>query len=262
MRAHTDEPQRRGDVVLIVAAGELAERAVKHLSARFPGLVVLQEGPETKWQIIKRRTRLLGPIAAWGQVAAGLAIRLVARINMTRAREIRESDPLASGPRGVRTLQVGNVNSQRCRRAMQLLKPKVVAVYGTRIISQATLDAVAAPFINYHAGINPKYRGQHPAYWARVAGDDENVGVTVHLVDKGVDTGEVIAQAAVEFSPKDNIATYQYVQLAAGMSLLAQAIRDALDGRLRTRRVNLPSKLWFPPTIWQYVWNGAVKGVW
>jgi hypothetical protein len=49
MRAHTDEPQRRGDVVLIVAAGELAERAVKHLSARFPGLVVLQEGPETKW---------------------------------------------------------------------------------------------------------------------------------------------------------------------------------------------------------------------
>lgn len=72
----------------------------------------------------------------------------------------------------------------------------------------------------------------------------------------------MIAQAAVEFSPKDNIATYQYVQLAAGMSLLAQAIRDALDGRLRTRRVNLPSKLWFPPTIWQYVWNGAVKGVW
>ena len=85
MRALADEPQRSGDVVLIVAEGELAERAVKHLYARFPGLVVLREGPETKWQIIKRRTRLLGPIVAWGQVAAGLTIRLVARINMARA---------------------------------------------------------------------------------------------------------------------------------------------------------------------------------
>ena len=150
----------------------------------------------------------------------------------------------------------------RCRRALQLLAPRAVAIYGTRIISQRTLDAVDAPFINYHAGINPKYRGQHPAYWARVEGDDENAGVTVHLVDKGVDTGEVIYQQQVEFAARDNIATYQYVQLATGMVLLSRVIRDVLKGRLQTRRVALPSKLWFPPTIWQYVWNGTMKGVW
>lgn len=253
---------RRGDVVLIVAGGELAERAVRHLSARFPGLVVLQEDPETKWQIIRRRTRLLGPVNAWGQVAAGFAIRLVARFNMKRASEIRQADPPEMVAKGVRFIQVGSVNSARCRRALQLLRPRAVAVYGTRIISQRTLDSVDAPFINYHAGINPKYRGQHPAYWARVAGDAENAGVTVHLVDKGVDTGEVVYQAPVDFEAQDTIATYQYVQLATGMTLLAQAINDVLAGRLITRRVELPSKLWFPPTIWQYLWNGTVKGIW
>ncbi len=258
----TSIPQRRGDVVLIVAGGELATRAVKHLSARFPGLVVLQEEPETKWQIIRRRTRLLGPVSALGQVAAGLAFRMVACFNMERARQIRQADPSDIAARDVRIIKVGSVNSARCRRALQLLAPRSVAVYGTRIISQRTLDAVEAPFINYHAGINPKYRGQHPAYWARVEGDEVNAGVTVHLVDKGVDTGDVVYQAPVEFTAGDNIATYQYVQLATGMALLARAIRDVLDGRLRTHHVPLPSKLWFPPTIWQYLWNGTVKGVW
>lgn len=255
-------PRRRGDVVLIVAGGELASRAMKHLSARFPGLVVLQEDPETKWQIIRRRIRLLGPINAIGQVFAGFAIRLVACFNMERADQIRRNDPTDIATRDVRVIKVGNVNSARCRRALQLLAPRAVAVYGTRIISQLTLDAVDAPFINYHAGINPKYRGQHPAYWARVEGDDANAGVTVHLVDKGVDTGDVIYQAPVEFAAGDNIATYQYVQLATGMALLARAINDVLDGRLTTHRVLLPSRLWFPPTIWQYLWNGTVKGVW
>lgn len=254
--------QRRGEVVLIIAGGELAERAVKHLAARFPGLVVLQEEPETKWQIIRRRARLLGPLSAVGQVVAGLAFRLVARFNMERARQVGAADPTDTAARGVRVIKVGNVNSARCRRALQLLAPRAVAVYGTRIISQRTLNAIDAPFINYHAGINPKYRGQHPAYWARVEGDDANAGVTVHLVDKGVDTGDVIYQAPVEFAARDTIATYQYVQLATGMALLARALNDVLDGRLRTHRVHMASKLWFPPTIWQYLWNGTVKGVW
>ncbi len=253
---------RRGEVVLLTARGALANRAIAHLSARFPGLVVLQEEPETKWQIIRRRTRLLGAFNAWGQAAAGLVFRLAACRVARRAAELGSADPTVPDQRRARVVNVDNINSRRACRALELIQPRVVAVYGTRIISQTTLNTVDAPFINYHAGINPKYRGQHPAYWARVNGDHENAGVTVHLVDKGVDTGEVIYQAPIAFAPEDNITTYQYVQLATGMNLLAQAIYDALEGRLRTQSVALPSKLWFPPTIWQYVYNGAVKGVW
>jgi len=74
-----------------------------------------------------------------------------------------------------------------------------VAVYGTRILKPVTLKCASAPFINYHAGINPKYRGQHPGYWPLAQGDEENAGVTVHLVDEGVDMGSVLYQAQVKF---------------------------------------------------------------
>ena len=146
--------------------------------------------------------------------------------------------------------------------ALARLDPEVVAVYGTRILSRATLGAVAAPFINYHAGINPKYRGQHPAYWALAAGDKDNAGITIHLVDEGVDTGGVLYQAPATFAPEDTIATYQTVQAAVAIPLFARAIEDALGGRLAPYTVAMPSAKNFPPTIWYYLFTGMTRGIW
>lgn len=257
---------RRGDVVLLVARGSLGEWAALSLARRFNGLVVLREEPETKGQIIRRRIRLCGLVPALGQVAAGLVFRVMARLSQQRLSQVAAEAGLAGrvaegGPKP-RVIDVGSVNSERCRRVLQLIRPRAVGVYGTRLISKKTLEAVDAPFINYHAGINPRYRGQHPAYWARVAGDEAHAGVTVHLVDTGVDTGAVIYQAPVRFTASDTIATYQHVQMQTGMRLMGDAIEDALEGRLSTFLPEAPSRLWFPPTIWQYAWNGAVKGVW
>lgn len=119
-----------------------------------------------------------------------------------------------------------------------------------------------APFINYHAGINPKYRGQHPGYWALVHGDPEHAGVTIHLVDEGVDTGAVLYQARVAFTCEDDITTYQWLQMAHALPLFAAALEDALAQRLTPKRVDLPSRQWFPPTLWAYAWNGMTRGVW
>ena len=72
MQANLSISQRRGDVVLLVARGSLAEWAARKLAERFDGLVILREEPETKAQIIRRRIRLCGLVPAVGQVAAGL----------------------------------------------------------------------------------------------------------------------------------------------------------------------------------------------
>ena len=112
------------------------------------------------------------------------------------------------------------------------------------------------------AGINPKYRGQNGAYWARSRADDAHAGVTVHLVDEGVDTGAVLYQAKVTFARDDNIATYQHRQMAVALPLLIRAVEDALAGQLRPRRVNLPSQQWFHPTLWGYLKTGLLTHVW
>ena len=85
--------------------------------------------------------------------------------------------------------RVNSVNSDECRALLLKLKPDVVIVNGTRIISEKTLETTTAPFINMHTGITPKYRGVHGAYWALTQNDRQNCGVTIHRVDTGIDTG-------------------------------------------------------------------------
>ncbi len=256
-------PSKKLDVVLLAAEGMLSTIAINHFRRVFPELIVIQEPRESKARIIKRRIRLVGLAPTVGQVANAIYSRALARRSANRISQICEANGLDRRPVPATELHhVSSINSQETRDLLHHLQPCVVAVYGTRIIVGKTLQCVRAPFINYHAGINPAYRGQTPAYWALVNGQPELAGVTIHLVDKGVDTGSVLYQDAVRFSDSDNITTYDFVQMAAALPLFTRAIEDALGNRLVVREVNLPSRLWLPPTLWQYLWNGLVKGVW
>jgi folate-dependent phosphoribosylglycinamide formyltransferase PurN len=252
-----------GRVVLLTAEGPLATFVAAGLAASIPNLTVVVEPSEPRGVILRRRARLLGWIPALGQVACGVAARLINRGSGARRREIVEASGLPSAlPASVNVHRVPSVNSVECRALLQALNPAAVAVYGTRIIKPETLSAIAAPFINYHAGINPKYRGQEPAYWALAHGDAGHAGVTIHLVDAGVDTGDVLYQKTVRFERSDNLYTYHWVQAVEAIPLFAAAIDDALRGALRPYRVDLPSQIHFPPTIWAFLWNGVRKGVW
>lgn len=257
---HPQDPSR---IVLLVAGGELANIVANHLVKHSGQITVLQEEPESKRAIFRRRARLVGPLYARSQALCGVLLKVVSKLSRARRRQICAEHSLATAaPVGVEIKSVGSVNSEDCRRALKELDPQVVAVYGTRIIGKQTLACVAAPFINYHAGITPKYRGQQPAYWALAENDAGHAGVTVHLVDEGVDTGAVLYQGAVRFAPGDNITTYHYVQMAVALPLFVRAIEDALAGRLKPKRVDLPSRKWFPPSLRQYLVNGLRRAVW
>jgi len=255
-------------LALLVAHGPLANIVINRLTAQFPGTVVIRERPETKMEILRRRARLVGPGRAASQAAAGMLVRLMARRKATRMSEIcqhnaLDATPPASGPH---IIDVASVNDVACHHALADIDPDVVAVYGTRILKPETLAACQALYLNYHAGITPHYRGQHPGYWALANAEPDKVGVTVHCVDRGVDTGAIVQQAVVALSPaKDTIATYQYVQMAHGLRLFCDAITRALAGRLIKQPAQAStsdSPHYYPPTLFQYLKNGLTRGVW
>lgn len=94
----------------------------------------------------------------------------------------------------------------------------LVAAYG-QILSQAVLDSASFGGINLHGSILPKYRGAAPIQRAILEGETET-GVTLMQMDKGMDTGDMIA---VERLPIDPDVTYGELQeqlafMAAGMA--------------------------------------------
>lgn len=77
-----------------------------------------------------------------------------------------------------------------------------LSVYYTQLLSAQTIDAFSCPIVNFHPALLPRRRGTAPLIWAIVEGDAET-GLTVHHIDRGVDTGPVIAQYQMPIHPRD-----------------------------------------------------------
>jgi len=110
-------------------------------------------------------------------------------------------------------------------------------------------------------GITPKYRGVHGGYWALVNKDRANCGVTVHLIDQGIDTGGVLYQDTINTDHSDNINTYPIHQIAKGISLMKAALEDITEDQINVRPGVYPSKLWYHPTLIEYFKHWVQKGV-
>jgi methionyl-tRNA formyltransferase len=224
--------------------------------------VVIEE-PISAVTLLKARARRLGWWAAAGQVAFRLGVMpVVERLGRRRQQEIVEEHGLDATPADEsRIARVPSINHPSAVAALRALAPRVVVVTGSRIIRQEVLEAIPATFLNMHAGITPRYRGVHGAYWALAAGDREHCGVTVHLVDPGVDTGDVVAQACIEPTARDTFATYPVLQLATGLPLLVAAVEAAMDGDLEAAPADGPSRQWYHPTAWGYLRTWRRRGV-
>ena len=258
--SQTSEPK---GLVAITAGGPHAWIMINALRARFGPFPVIVENAEPASVFWKRRRHMLGPVKVASMQAARLPMKLTKRGAQKIIDEMVETHGLMPAPPpGLEPITVPSVNSLECRKALMTIDPKAVFVVSTRMISKRTLSAVSAPFINYHSGINPAYRGMFGGYFALANGEPEHFGATVHLIDEGVDTGDVLYQSRVETGPRDNFHTYLWRLAAGSREIVVQAMEDALAGDLKPRTVDLPSKQYFAPTLGGYVWTGVSKGVW
>lgn len=252
--------------IVMLTIDQPLSRAVAHaLQQRFGRVEIIVVQRNSRTASFAHRARRVGVgravgqlmlLAAYGAVAARLAAR---RRRTIFARHGLDSSPLP--PNSVH--RVPSLNCDDTVSLLQVFQPHAVVVFHAPIISARVLASVRVPFINLHGGITPEYRGNYGTYWACVSGDCQNCGATVHLVDEGVDTGDIIYQAKTRPTPDDNFFTYQYFQTAKGLPLLLQAVDDVLKGSLCTyRRDAKRSAFWRTPTLLEYLRNGWRSGVW
>lgn len=252
-----------GERVLLIARDSAATRLLFHaLATRFDVHVLLEHAPTTT-SLLRSRIKRLGLATVIGQVLFQL---LVAKpqswLSRRRREEIIRSYGASTAPIPDNRIQrIGTVNSDACIDLVRQFAPSALAINGTRILKEATIRAFAVPVLNTHVGITPMYRGVHGAYWALAQNDRANCGVTIHLVDAGIDTGGIIHQAIIEPTSADNFSTYPVLQMAVGAPLLVSAMDDAIAGRSVTQPPDGPSRRWNHPTLWQYVANRLSKGV-
>ncbi|MEO8422948.1 MAG: phosphoribosylglycinamide formyltransferase [Actinomycetota bacterium] len=101
-----------------------------------------------------------------------------------------------------------------------------------RLLGKPVLDVYGGRWLNVHPALLPSFPGMHGVRDALAYGV-KATGVTVFLVDEGVDTGPIVAQEVVEVLPDDDWDSLEARIHASEHRQLPAAVRAMIEGRLQ-----------------------------
>ena len=98
-----------------------------------------------------------------------------------------------------------------------------------QILRSDAIEMAPRGFINCHAGALPFYRGRNVLNWALINGE-ERFGVTVHDVDEGIDTGDILTRRFETIAPDDDYASLLEKAGALCADALVETLEDIRQG--------------------------------
>lgn len=134
--------------------------------------------------------------------------------------------------KGMNILQPGPLRREEALKQVTALAPDViiVAAFG-QILPPAILELPPHCCLNVHASLLPRHRGAAPISAAILAGDAET-GVTIMLMEEGLDTGPILAQSVIPIAPDDTTGTLTTKLAKLGAELLLRTMPEWLAGGL------------------------------
>jgi methionyl-tRNA formyltransferase len=119
-----------------------------------------------------------------------------------------------------------------------------MAIYATSILKDPMLRVAKLGVLNAHTSILPDYRGTRAEFWQALHDDHEKVGVTVHFVNAGVDTGDIVLQRRSDTPSGTDPYTMRIHNVLIARDLLPMAICSVIDGtvqRTPQRSTSMPT---------------------
>jgi methionyl-tRNA formyltransferase len=134
---------------------------------------------------------------------------------------------------GLKVVQPIKIRDENFYKELRSINPEfiVVVAYG-KILPEEILNLPRGGCINVHASLLPKYRGAAPIQWALINGE-KMTGITTMLMDKGLDTGDMLLKAELEIQEDDNAATLFNTLSALGAKTLIETIRGMREGKIK-----------------------------
>ncbi|MDE1338771.1 formyl transferase [Vibrio aestuarianus] len=222
----------------------------------------IEEKRDDKKQLIIKRIKRLGIFKVLSQLTFMVFSRIQAKSKKVESRLSEIEKETVSDLHEIKAVNtVSNINDDKVISSINDISPSVIVLSGTRILSSEFLSKINCPIINIHAGITPSYRGVHGGYWSLINQQPELFGTTIHFVDEGVDTGNVLEHAFLTPSNEDVFSTYPLLQMSAALKVLPTLLERILNKEENCFVPKLSSAIWTHPTIWQYCYYRIKYGI-
>lgn len=147
-------------------------------------------------------------------------------------------DPILSikaKERGIDFITHANVNSDEFLEWMSRYNCEIfVSMSFNQIFKSRIINFPEGKIINCHAGKLPYYRGRNILNWVLI-NDEKEFGITVHYLDEGIDTGDIISQNCYPITDDDNYGTLLERAYEGCALTLYDSIKIIQDGRQKVK---------------------------
>jgi len=117
-----------------------------------------------------------------------------------------------------------NINNIESITTLTKYEPDIIiSILGNEIFREPILNLPKLGCINLHTSLLPQYRGMMPTFWAML-NDEKEIGVSVFLMDKGIDTGPIIAQKTTPITSTDSQKSLIERTKKIGMQLILKSL--------------------------------------
>lgn len=125
-------------------------------------------------------------------------------------------------------------NDPQSQKFLQKHAPELIAFTGGGLIRKNILAIPEIGVLNCHTGMLPQYRGMDVVEWTAAEGciDEVGFGATLHLMDKGVDTGPIILKRNIPVCSGEDFKTIRERLEVLMVQLMLEGIRGLRDGSL------------------------------
>lgn len=132
-------------------------------------------------------------------------------------------------------ITAASVNDPEIVARIEALRPDLMLVLGTGLLRSRILAVPSKGTINIHSSLLPSYRGTFAEFWQCLMDDPDHVGITFHLVNEGIDTGDILQQAPLRPQWPVEPHRLRAMNMIKAISLAPHVIHDFLDGQLVPR---------------------------
>ena len=110
---------------------------------------------------------------------------------------------------------------------------KLVVFTGGGIIRKNILDVAGDGIINCHMGILPKYKGMDLPEWCVLENAIEELGITLHFMDTGIDTGSILRKVKIPLGNSENIKSLRDKFEPIMVDKMVNLVDDYLKGNIQ-----------------------------
>ena len=139
-------------------------------------------------------------------------------------------------PSQVEILTVSTINSEESYNFIIGAKPELLVVWGTSILKKRIIEIPKLGVLNAHSAILPDYRGNFVEFWQVYNRDYDKAGITIHFVNIGVDTGDIVFQKKLNKTTTPNPYLLSALNKIEVLNNYPTVIKSVLSGTAKRRK--------------------------